>query len=321
MIDQLQIKCPSCGIILEVRNSKHEAVKQITCPNCQKHLAVNFEEEEKPASLQPIIPIYYGEMRIDLQEGVNQIPLPDCDFVEIKVVRLKDGNTKCLVHALNVDHSVLVNGTPLGKDDEIVLAEGDQLQIDKTCLSFCKSGSIVSPPPEPPASPKSVTPQQERNRIWFYAALAFVALTIVTILIWPFDKQPELPAQTSQSIDSVKNLEPISKPKAVIVPDKPTKKVEESGKKVTTNKDITKLSDYELEKLALNGNTEAQFEIGNRLVHRSGPSTVVRGIKYLRMASQNGSSKARDVLIKAVNTLKQRAEHGDSISYYILESI
>lgn len=60
-MDQLRIKCPSCGIILEVKNSKNEAVKRITCPNCKKQLAVNFADipAPKPAvTPQPIAPLY-----------------------------------------------------------------------------------------------------------------------------------------------------------------------------------------------------------------------------------------------------------------------
>ena len=102
MLEQLRIQCPSCGIILDVRNSKHEAIKRITCPNCHKQLAVDFQEEEKPEiPLKPLEALYYGEMRIDLHEGTNQISLPACDALEIKVVRLKDGNSKCLVRVLD----------------------------------------------------------------------------------------------------------------------------------------------------------------------------------------------------------------------------
>ena len=37
-METLRIKCPSCGIVLEVRNSKNEKVKKITCPNCQNSM-------------------------------------------------------------------------------------------------------------------------------------------------------------------------------------------------------------------------------------------------------------------------------------------
>ena len=47
-METLRIKCPSCGIVLEVRNSKNEKVKKITCPNCQKQLAITFGDMAAP---------------------------------------------------------------------------------------------------------------------------------------------------------------------------------------------------------------------------------------------------------------------------------
>ena len=36
------VKCPSCGVVLEVRNSKNEEVKIINCPQCGMALRVRF---------------------------------------------------------------------------------------------------------------------------------------------------------------------------------------------------------------------------------------------------------------------------------------
>ena len=330
MIEQLRIKCPSCGIILDIRNSRHEAVKRITCPNCQKPLEVNFEEDDKPvAPPKAIEPLYYGEMRIDLQEGINHIPLADCDFVEIKVVILRDGNNKCLVHPLDDEHIVLVNQQPLSSDDQVTLATGDQLQVGNTVLRRGKLGSIEVFHPEPPAPPQPKPEPPKRNRVWLTTAISCAILAVATILLWPSVKQePVIPKQLAQNVDTVKKPEgdtPI------------TKEVEEGkgGKKTvdtptticpppsTTKTDhpLTKLSDYELEKKAVKGNVEAQYELGNRLVHRSGASNVIRGLKYLKMAANNGSSKARNTWQKAVNALQRKAERGDSLAYYILKSI
>ena len=100
MIDQLRIKCPSCGLFLDVTNSRHEAVKAITCPGCKKRLTVDFQEKPAP---KPITPFYYGEMPIALQEGLNQVPIPDCAHLEINVVRLSDGGSKCIVRPLSAE--------------------------------------------------------------------------------------------------------------------------------------------------------------------------------------------------------------------------
>ena len=40
------IKCPSCGVVLSVKNSKDEAVKLITCPQCKATLSVRFKPQK-----------------------------------------------------------------------------------------------------------------------------------------------------------------------------------------------------------------------------------------------------------------------------------
>ena len=39
-----RIKCPKCGIVLDVKNSKNETEKQITCPQCKTPLKVTFPQ-------------------------------------------------------------------------------------------------------------------------------------------------------------------------------------------------------------------------------------------------------------------------------------
>ena len=43
-----RIKCPSCGVVLDVQNSKNELVKQITCPKCKAVLQVKFPPQQEP---------------------------------------------------------------------------------------------------------------------------------------------------------------------------------------------------------------------------------------------------------------------------------
>jgi len=47
-----KIQCPSCGVVLEVKNSKNEEVKQITCPKCKAVLQVKFGPQQAPTSQQ-----------------------------------------------------------------------------------------------------------------------------------------------------------------------------------------------------------------------------------------------------------------------------
>ncbi len=67
MLEELRIKCPSCGIILDVRNSRREAVKRIVCPNCKKQLALDFREQPQEAvPQQPLTPLYHGQQMLEL---------------------------------------------------------------------------------------------------------------------------------------------------------------------------------------------------------------------------------------------------------------
>lgn len=43
-----RIKCPQCGVVLDVKNSKNEEVKQITCPSCHSVLQVKFTPQQAP---------------------------------------------------------------------------------------------------------------------------------------------------------------------------------------------------------------------------------------------------------------------------------
>ena len=330
MLDQLRIQCPSCGIILDIRNSKHEAIKQIVCPNCKKRLAVNFEEELEPlAPLQPIEPLYYGEMRIDLKEGVNKISFPDSDKVEIKVVRLKDGNSKCMIRPLSDTTLIKVNGQQLQADEQIVLSKGDYLEIGKTCLRAGELGSLTpssqdNSDDQGGEQPTKPHPQKERNYVWLYAVLAFVALMGATILLWP--KEPaksNLNQELAQVLDTVKGIDTISKVEPEVKGVKKDISIKrDSGEKPQVKpNDVSSLSEYDLERLAVKGDIEAQYEIGVKLIKKGGVSNVVRGINYLKAAAKNGSSKARTALSKAINSLQKQANQGDSISYYILKSI
>ena len=321
MLDELRIQCPSCGIILDIRNSKHEAVKQITCPHCQKNLAVDFLEEEKPeAQSKSVDALYYIKMRIDLQEGVNQIELPGCEYLEIKVIRLKDGNNKCLVRALQEQH-VTLNGEPMDKDDQVALAKGDTIQTDGTVLVFNEPGKDYVKP-EPVKSQVPTQTQPIHISQWVYALAAGVVALFIVWCLWP--SKAKSPSSTiAKTKVSVSADRPQKKPDTL---KSKTKAFNESKQEMTEkNTPVIKshyaMTDYELEQQVRRGDVEAQYELGNRLVHKSGSNNIIRGIKYLRLAANQGSSKASSVLGKALSTLQRKAETGDSVAEYVLMSI
>lgn len=63
-----RIKCPKCGVVLDVTNSKNEAVKLITCPKCKVKLQVKFQPQEKPLEAHTV----YGPQR-PVNNGETQL--------------------------------------------------------------------------------------------------------------------------------------------------------------------------------------------------------------------------------------------------------
>lgn len=307
-MEELRIKCPSCGIVLEVRNSKNEAVKQITCPNCKKQLAVTFREEPKPAQ-----------------------------YVEIKMVQLADGSQKTIVRALTDDHEVKVNGERLMKDDEVVLAPGDSLEIDgkPQFTPMAEPKSTPAPTPTPAAkAPTPVAPKTAESKPTtptpivsgpkhnnWYLSIALIAAIVVAFVLW-------------QKFSESKPEDAPQKPIAdtIATPLHPEKKTEEKKNKKEVKKDetksedqsqsskqsLTEMSEYDLERLAMKGDAEAQCLLGKRWVNKGDSINVVKGMKYLKQAANNGSIEARTALRKVYATLQQSATNGSTTASNIL---
>ena len=299
-MEELRIKCPSCGIGLEVKNSKNEAVKRIVCPNCQKQLAITFREEPKAAQ-----------------------------FVEIKMVQLADGTTKTIVRVLTDEHEIKVNGEILQKDDEVVLTSGDHLQVDgKQWMPQQTSPQVSKPAPSPIPSPTSspvpepsLTPTPKSNNRWLIYVAAVVVAILAFVLWHKMSNKAELPL-APEAIQSV-ITDSMAKEKSTATAkksDKPEQKTKgkTTEEKATPQTDLNHLSNYELERLAMSGNAEAQYLIGKRWVNLKDSVNVVKGIKYLKLASQNGSSDARSALRSVYAALQQSAANGSSMAENIL---
>lgn len=50
-----RVECPNCHKLLEVKNSKNEVVKHITCPVCGAPLQVNFPPQQEPLVAHTVI--------------------------------------------------------------------------------------------------------------------------------------------------------------------------------------------------------------------------------------------------------------------------
>ena len=277
MISELRIKCPSCGVILDIKNSKNEAVKRVTCPNCKKQLAVDFQEKPMHVSIEAL---YYGQMPIPMREGLNHVPIPGCEHLEVNVVRVDNGSFKYIVYSTSAEHPVILNDVQLEAEDKTLLAKGDKLQVGNTSLSFGKPSEqlVTDGPTTQPIPPQ--TPRKSHFYRWIGGCLA--ALTAV-LLVYQRTK-PERP-QPSQP-----------KPAA----------------------SISELSDYELEQQAIKGNVAAQCELGKRWVARGDSISVVKGIQYIKLALQNGSAEAGNALRRVYGKLEEKAAAGNITAENIL---
>lgn len=54
MMQIKRIKCPNCGVALEVRNTQNETLKQLKCPRCSAILQVKFEPQQAPMEAHTI---------------------------------------------------------------------------------------------------------------------------------------------------------------------------------------------------------------------------------------------------------------------------
>lgn len=73
-----RIKCPNCGIVLDVQNSKNESVKQITCPKCKSVLQVKFPPQQEPMEAETYIapkPNYSDDGATQLAGGYGETQL------------------------------------------------------------------------------------------------------------------------------------------------------------------------------------------------------------------------------------------------------
>lgn len=328
-MQELFIKCPSCGAVLQVKNSKNEAVKRISCPNCKKQLAVSFEDngQSTAAAPKPLGALFYGEMRIPLHEGINQTTFPGSSHVEVSVVRIADGSGKCIVRTLDTEVAVKVNGEQLQSDDKLVLAVGDRLEIDHHVLSFGKPVALAehkieeTPEREIPQSTPGNTTSSSRSNSWLPYAVAVLAFAIAAIVFWPHKSRETAPSRVADTTQ-VRSL-PAQKAHSEKKEVEKTKKSVEKRKETSTvtKQEKASLNDYDLQRLANQGDADAQYELGRRYVQKRGSNNIVLGLNYLRRASLNGSSKASDAYRKCMNRLQQQAAAGDSIAQVILISV
>lgn len=319
-MESLKIKCPSCGIILEVTNSRNEAVKRIVCPYCKKTLAITFHDEEKPKQKTDMVALpalYYGQMRIALQEGLNQIPLPETEDLIIKVARLKDGNCKCLVSTKR-ENAIRLNDEYLLLNDEVALSDGDLLRIGNTVLSFNKPIEEMTVPTPAPGP----LPPPPKKKPWVAVAACTAAMVMMAVF-WPKEEKAVEKVIPEKKVE-LKDTFPKTSDTSVTSTDGRKKGRDNDDVnriKTSVSIDYANLGDYDLEDYARKGDVHAQYELGKRWVNIKDSINIVKGTNYLKLASRNGSSEARRALQNVKSTLRNAANNGNTHAENLLKVI
>lgn len=172
MPQTINIKCPGCGVVLKVTNSKDEPEKRFVCPKCGKRIVVPFYKL-KPED---------GETQLDGKEGSQstqmcgdelmqscyllcegkeyelpigsntvgrlattsiadvQIDTDDLfmsrEHAVINVRRLPNGGLKIDISNFKNKNTTKVNGVQLEHDDAIVLHDDDTVEMGNTTFTF-----------------------------------------------------------------------------------------------------------------------------------------------------------------------------------------
>lgn len=173
-LQTVEISCPQCHARLSVTNSKNEAIKRISCPNCGKQIDIRFKRpiQEDGATELGGMPTG-GETQLG---GPNQISVMSCHLMLngkkyelqigrntigrkaktsnadvqletddlymsrqhaiINVRRLPNGGITTSITNDQNKNATTVNGMELAKADEIILNDGDQIKMGETTVTF-----------------------------------------------------------------------------------------------------------------------------------------------------------------------------------------
>lgn len=156
-----RIRCPKCGVVLEVKNSNNEPIRTFRCPRCATGLQVVFQTEDTTTVLGVKLQaksrprLIYGGQEYELKEGRNvvgrkiktgpspaDVPIdtPDCymsrqDAV-IMVSALEGGGMKAVLSMYQNKNGLSVDGQRLEPGDEVRLMDGCRITMAETTLTF-----------------------------------------------------------------------------------------------------------------------------------------------------------------------------------------
>lgn len=168
------VKCPACGVVLEVRNSQNEEVKIIHCPQCKMALRVRFQRQvDEPMDAETHIPglsedndtviaglgssagkafIVCDGRKYELREGDNivgrkastttadvQLAVTDRYISRLNAivkVRKTGGNLLVTIANYKNQNPIKVGAVTLLNDDELVLENGNEFTMGQTKMTL-----------------------------------------------------------------------------------------------------------------------------------------------------------------------------------------
>lgn len=162
IMETKRIKCPRCGTVMDVTNSKREAVKHFKCPGCGAGLAVSFADSEteyhqakhgkagKPGLEYKgkAYPLATGDNIVGRKANTSSATLQidtsadaagrtmSREHLKIRVVELSGGKYKSMVSTYKAKNPTLVNGEQLNVEDCIVLCSGDTIKMGEVTVMF-----------------------------------------------------------------------------------------------------------------------------------------------------------------------------------------
>lgn len=168
-----RIKCPGCGVLLDVRNSQNETVKMITCPQCKSQLRVNFPQNNGETQYVGSFPsngddtvymgrqqaavspgyLVYGAQSYPLQLGMNvvgrkastsqatvQIATDDRymsrQHLNIHVNKVTEEKVRVVVSNEHNKNATYVNGQLLDEGDQLVITDGSTIKMGNTTVTY-----------------------------------------------------------------------------------------------------------------------------------------------------------------------------------------
>lgn len=159
-MQQVQVQCPKCKSVLNIKNTNGESEKVISCPKCKSGLRVKFPEpQSNPMPIQDEGHTMIGEMptkRVNyilrgggqhyrLRDGVNSIGrkapssqaslMLDADakmsrhHAKIDVQRLPDGSARLKISNWQNKNKTFVDGVELVDDEVLILHNGSVINM------------------------------------------------------------------------------------------------------------------------------------------------------------------------------------------------